>query len=180
MDDGGSAAEDRRSELTVVEDERRSGFYRKLRGRVKAWAASRTGRENRWLEYILAAPDLFHLLCALALEPAIPAKHKARLGVVIAYFISPLDIMPEALLGPFGYLDDIALAAYFLNQLVNRVDPAVVRKHWAGEGDVLERVEHIIEVADEMVGSGLWKKVKSVLADDAGGFPRRPPGPRNE
>ena len=153
----------------MVEAERRSGFYRKLRERVTAWAATKTGRDNRWLEYVLAAPDLFHLLCALSVEPAIPAKQKARLGLVIAYFISPIDFMPEAVLGPLGFLDDIALAAFFLNQLVNKVDPELVRKHWAGDGDVLQRLEHFVEVADEMVGSGLWKKVKSVLGDDRPG-----------
>lgn len=33
-------------------------------------------------------------------------------------------------------------------------------KHWAGDGDVLNVIQQIIEVADEMVGSGLWSKIR--------------------
>lgn len=90
-------------------------------------------------------------------------KHKAKLGMAIAYIISPLDLLPEGIIGPAGYVDDIALAAYVINQLLNEVDNAIVLKHWKGDGDLLEVVRHIIEVTDEMVGSGLWKKIKSMF-----------------
>ncbi len=73
--------------------------------------------------------------------------------------------MPEAILGPIGYLDDIALAAYFLNQLVNAGGAPVVQRLWAGDGDVLELIKKIVAKADEMVGSGLWEKIKKMLSD---------------
>lgn len=65
--------------------------------------------------------------------------------------------------GPIGYVDDISLAAYVLNQIVNNTDPEVVRRHWAGEGDVLELTQRILAKADEMVGSGLWQKLKGMI-----------------
>jgi len=35
-------------------------------------------------------------------------KHpRLLLGVVIAYVICPIDLLPEAFIGPAGYLDDI-------------------------------------------------------------------------
>jgi len=138
-------------------------FYKILRKKITAWANSKTGKENRWLEFLLAAPDLFHLLCALILDPDIPAKHKAKLGIAIAYFVSPIDLIPEAVVGPLGYLDDIAVSAYVLNDLINEVDPEIVKKHWAGDKDILKLIKHILEVIDEMIGSGLWEKLKKIF-----------------
>ncbi|MDE0826053.1 MAG: DUF1232 domain-containing protein [Akkermansiaceae bacterium] len=83
----------------------REGFYRRLRRRLLTWSRSKTGRENKWVEYLLAGPDLFHLLCALTMDRAVPGKLKVRLVLVIGYFISPLDLLPEAILGPVGYVD---------------------------------------------------------------------------
>lgn len=138
-------------------------FYEQLRAKLHAWAQSSGGKKSKWVEYLLILPDLFYLLVALALDPEIPAKHKAKLGLVIAYIISPLDLMPEAILGPVGYLDDLTLAAYAINQLVNSVDQKIILRHWKGDGDLLQVIRHIIEVADEMVGSGLWKRLSGLF-----------------
>jgi uncharacterized membrane protein YkvA (DUF1232 family) len=142
----------------------RGDFYRTLRQRVRRWTASAEGRANPWAEYVLLAPDLFHLLCSLALDPEVPRSAKARLAAAIVYFVSPVDLLPEALLGPVGYLDDVALAAYVLNGIVNRTRPEVLERHWVGDRDVLEVVQKILATADRMVGSGLWKKLKKVGA----------------
>jgi uncharacterized membrane protein YkvA (DUF1232 family) len=109
------------------------------------------------------ATDLLHLMCKLSIDPDVSVKDKAKLAGAIAYFISPLDLVPEALVGPIGYVDDIAIAAYVLNGIVNNTDPEVVKKHWAGEGDVLENIKNILKVADDMVGSGLWEKLKGMF-----------------
>jgi len=68
--------------------------------------------------------------------------------------------LPEAFLGPVGYLDDIAVAAFILNDLLNEVDPQIVRKHWAGEQDVLDLIKTILANADKMIGSKMWKKIR--------------------
>ena len=135
-------------------------FYQELRTRIRKWLQSRQGAESKWAEYVLFAPDLFHLLCKLALDKQVPAAEKSKLAVALAYFVAPIDVLPEILLGPIGFIDDIALAAYVLNSLFNNTNPDIIRKHWAGEEDILEVIRRILKSADEMVGSGLWKKVK--------------------
>lgn len=140
-----------------------ANFYDQLRQKLHAWAESKDGQKSKWVNYILFLPDFSYLFGALLLDPAIPAKHKAKLGMVIAYIISPLDLLPEGIIGPAGYAEDIALAAYVINQLLNQVDNEVVLKHWKGDGDLLQIVRHIIEVTDEMVGSGLWKKIMAIF-----------------
>lgn len=141
---------------------KKEDFYQKLRSRVKAWAV-REGKDNKALKYVLMAPDFFHLLCKLMFDPRVPSPEKAKVGGAIAYFISPIDIVPEGLVGPVGYVDDVALAAYVLNSVLNSVGPEILEEHWAGDGDVLKNVQEVLRVADELVGSGVWKKVKKLL-----------------
>lgn len=138
-------------------------FYQNLRVKIKKWLDSKGGANNKWAEYILLAPDIFHLLYKLTLDKDVYVADKAKLAAAIAYFISPVDLIPEALLGPAGYVDDLALAAYVLNRIINNTDPEVVRRNWAGDGDVLEVIQSILRVADKMVGSGLWKKLKAKI-----------------
>lgn len=146
-------------------DEQKKDFYQKLRADIKKWLDERKATDNKWTEYILLAPDLFHLLTKLALDPDVPASKKVKIAGIIAYFISPLDFLPEMLLGPVGYLDDIALTAYILNDIINEVDPKIIQRNWAGEKDILVLVKTIIANANNMIGSGLWKKLKRTFGE---------------
>jgi uncharacterized membrane protein YkvA (DUF1232 family) len=135
-------------------------FYQALRARIATWLESK-GKGFKHAQILLLAPDLFHLLTRLMFDRRIPAVEKAKLGGALAYFISPVDLLPEALLGPAGYVDDVALAAYALSRLINAGHGAVAKELWAGDGDLLQVIQQILEVADEMVGSGLWARLKN-------------------
>jgi len=136
-------------------------FYVKLRHKIKQWLDSKSGKSNQWARYLIWAPDLFHLLWKLSLDENVPKKEKVKLVAALAYFISPIDLIPEAIFGPVAFTDDIALTAYVLNGLVNNISPDIVRKHWAGEEDVLEVIKKILMVTDKMIGKGLWNKLKA-------------------
>ena len=75
-------------------------YYQQLRSKFKAWLQTEEGKNHKWQEYLLAAPDLFHLLCKLSIDSDVPVKEKAKLAGVLAYFISPIDLIPEAIIGP--------------------------------------------------------------------------------
>ena len=145
--------------------EKQKDFYEKLRNNISEWLKEK-GKDHEFGEYLMFAPDLFHLLCKLSFDKEVPAKEKAKLATAIAYFVSPADLIPEAFSGPAGYVDDIALAAYVLNNIINNIDPEIVKKHWAGDEEILEVIKHILEVADEMVGSGLWGKIKNMIGNN--------------
>jgi len=142
-------------------DNRQFDYYQKLRLKIKHYSKEAIGKENRWFEYIMIAPDFFHLLCKLAVEREIPIKKRLKLAAAIAYFMSPFDFLPEEIIGPAGFLDDIAVAAYVLNDLLNEIDPKIVNKHWAGQQDVLLLVKSIIANANEMLGKKLWLKIQN-------------------
>ncbi len=141
---------------------RKEDFYQKLRSRVNKWAVEE-GKDTKALKYILMAPDFFHLLCRLMFDSRIPKIEKAKVGGAIAYFISPIDVVPEGLVGPVGYIDDVALAAYVLNSILNSVGPEILEEHWAGDGDVLKNIQEILKVADNLIGSGMWKRIRHIL-----------------
>lgn len=135
-------------------------FYQQMRDSIRTWLKGK-GANYEFARYLLAAPDLFHLLCRLALDKEVPVAEKAKLAGAIAYFVSPVDALPEAIVGPLGYVDDVALAAWVLNSLINKTSPEIVMRHWAGDEDVLDLIQQIIAVADQMVGSGLWAKIRA-------------------
>jgi uncharacterized membrane protein YkvA (DUF1232 family) len=139
---------------------RNDDVYQTLRLRIASWLKTH-GEHFRHAQLLLLAPDLFHLLCKLALDERIPIAEKARLAAAIAYFVSPLDFMPEAVLGIPGYVDDIALAAYTLNRLVNAGHGAIAQEHWAGEGEILSLIQQILSSASDMIGAGVWEKLRS-------------------
>lgn len=143
--------------------DKNSDYYQKIRGQISDWLQSEEGKSHQWAEYLLFAPDLFHLLWKLSTDPDVPGSDKAKLAGVIAYFISPIDLMPEALLGPIGYLDDIALTAYVLNGMLNHTDPEVLRRHWAGDTDVLEVIKRILATADKMMSAKVLGKLRRLV-----------------
>lgn len=138
-------------------------FYQRMRSDIREWVKTKTGKESQWSEYLLLAPDLFHLLAKLALDPEVPSGEKAKIAGALAYFISPIDLFPEALLGPLGYLDDVALAAYVISSIMKQSDSAVVTRHWAGEQNILELVQQIVDVAADMLGNKIWEKLKQLV-----------------
>lgn len=144
----------------MTDSERHDDFYQVLRARISAWLDNK-GKGFKHARLLLLAPDLFHLLTRLVLDRRIPPSEKATLGAALAYFLSPLDVLPEALLGPAGYVDDVALAAFVLSRLINAGHGAVAKELWAGDEDLLESIRRVLEVADEMVGSGMWERLKT-------------------
>jgi len=138
-------------------------FYQRMRSDIREWLQTKTGQAYKWSEYLLLAPDLFHLLAKLAMDKDVPSTEKAKIAGALAYFISPIDLVPEAMFGPIGYLDDVALAAYVINSVIKNSDPLIVTRHWAGEQNVLELVQQIVAVGADMLGSKLWEKLRKIV-----------------
>lgn len=137
-------------------------FYQLVRSRIATWL-KQYGEGFRHAQIMLLAPDLFHLLCRLTMDKRIPTAEKAKLALAIVYFVSPIDLVPEGLVGPVGYLEDVAVAAYALNGLINAGQGEIAEEYWAGEGDLLAVIQQVIAIADEMLGSGLWKKIRTMV-----------------
>lgn len=53
---------------------------------------------------------------------------KIKLILAIIYLISPIDIIPEALLGPFGLIDDGAALIYIIATISSLNEEKKVKK----------------------------------------------------
>ena len=143
--------------------EDKKDFYLKLRESITEWIDTKAGENNKYSEYLMFAPDFFYLLVKLSLDEQVNSLQKAKFIATIAYFISPVDLLPEFIFGPAGYFDDLILAAYTLNSYINKADPELVRKYWTGDQDVLEITKHIIKSADNILGSGLVHNLRKLF-----------------
>lgn len=132
-------------------------FYDKLRRKVASYCGDHSN-------LILLAPDFFALLLRLLRDKRVPMTHKGYLGAAIAYFITPFDLIPEGLLGPFGYLDDIVVAVLVLHKIVNDIDEEVVVENWSGQGNILALIQNILSFANTYFRRQLgWLKRKANL-----------------
>lgn len=141
-------------------NKREENFYIKVRKNINSWLNDKANLDYKWKEYLLAVPDIFYLLVKLMQDPDVPKSKKIKLVTAIAYFISPIDILPEAILGPIGYLDDLGIAAYVLNDLLNTIDPQIIKRNWIGDVDILILIKKILINIDKIIGKGIWDKVK--------------------
>ncbi|RKD27130.1 hypothetical protein BEP19_00410 [Ammoniphilus oxalaticus] len=144
----------------ILENEHRR-FYDRLRAKIEDFIHKQgQGRIDGATQYILLAPDLFVLFARLMQDRRVPAKTKAIAGAVVAYFISPLDIIPELVFGPLGYLDDIVLAVYALNRILQQVDRSIILEHWNGEENLFDVVREVLMKAEDLVGRRVFAAIK--------------------
>ena len=129
-------------------------FYVRLRRRIHEHLAGK-GRFVKHAELLLLAPDLFHLMVRLVLDPDLPKFERLKLIGMIAYFMSPVDFLPEVLLGPSGYLDDVVGASIVLDSIINAGHGALARRYWAGDRDLLAFLQRTVANAEAIVGRGV-------------------------
>jgi uncharacterized membrane protein YkvA (DUF1232 family) len=99
------------------------------------------------------------LLCRLAVDKRVAGKQKLLVGGIIAYVISPIDIIPDFI--PFiGYIDDLVLVVYGLNVVLNEVDKQVLIDNWGGEEDILKLLQKITYVAENFLDKNILRKIK--------------------
>jgi uncharacterized membrane protein YkvA (DUF1232 family) len=111
--------------------------YDRLRRRALAAVERRSGRLGaEAVRVLLLVPDIFLLLVRLVLDREVPAATRTLIGSVLAYFLLPLDLLPEGLLGGAGLLDDMVLATAVLARVfAGELEPHV-RRHWSGPEDL--------------------------------------------
>ena len=147
----------------VPQPERATRFYDRLRGAIRRYVENKGAALGKTADFLLLVPDVFILLWRLTTDSRVTGKDKVLLGSAIAYYIFPFDIIPEALVGPIGFLDDLVFGVYVLNKVVTTTDPAIVREHWSGSEDVLAMIQRVLGAADSLVGSNMVGKIKKML-----------------
>ena len=144
-------------------------FYDRLREKILQTVEKRSGRRGAKLtedtvRALLLVPDIFILLVRLALDKEVPGSARAMIGGAIAYFILPFDLLPEAILGPAGYLDDLVLAVAVLAQAFGGDLEPYARKHWSGSEDLRVVIRDITSTAQSLLGQKLYDRLRRLLS----------------
>ncbi len=117
-------------------------------------------RTTELREYALFAPRFVKLIGRLLRDGRVPARQKAILVLLVAYLASPIDVIPDFLPG-IGQIDDLVIAAFALDQMLNRVPEECVREHWDGDEDLLQVVREILDIATGLVPDWLKKRLSA-------------------
>jgi len=145
-------------EIELGARERR--LYDRLRARIRR-APPGAGSDLR--DLLLAFPDLVMLLMRLVKDERVALGDKALALFGVAYVLSPLDLMPVWLFGPFGALDDVLVVAATLSRVLNHVHPDVVRSHWSGQGDALAWLHRATDWSERQLGKRLRGALRRLL-----------------
>jgi uncharacterized membrane protein YkvA (DUF1232 family) len=88
------------------------------------------GRRTAARQLATLLPNLVRLFRALLRDPRVPRGSKVLLGFAIAWFVSPIDLVPE--FSPvFGPLDDAV--ALVLRHVLRKAGPDAIAEHWSGD-----------------------------------------------
>src|SRR5690606_27033146 len=139
-------------------------FYDRLRERI---VSKIEGRGHRFAEgtvrALLLVPDVFMLLVRLSLDKQVPAQARMLIGGALAYFVLPMDLLPEALVGVGGYVDDLVLATAVLAQAFGGGLEPYARKHWSGSEDLRVVLGDVSYAAENLLGAKLHGRLKGLM-----------------
>lgn len=140
------------------------GYYVKLRERVNKFAAEKA---PRWvkplLPWVLAVPDFFVLMVRLARDERVPAVTKAMAVAVIAYIITPIDLIPDAI-PILGEVDDVGVVLFALEQIARRVPVGVVQELWPGEGQVFDLVREGTQLFSKVLPARMVESIQKLIS----------------
>ena len=148
-------------------------FYDRLRGKVVTSLERRGGRVGRGAaDALMLVPDVFMLLVRLALDPQVPAATRGLIGGAIAYFVLPFDLLPEALVGGLGFLDDLVLATAVLTQALGPELEPRARRYWSGRHELRQTLQDVVGAAQSLLGDSLYARLERLLSRRGVRLPR--------
>jgi uncharacterized membrane protein YkvA (DUF1232 family) len=122
--------------------------------------------EGRHDELIYQAPAFYRLLTRLLDDARLPKNLRPLVLAAIAYFILPVDIIPEELEGPYGYVDDIWLCAFVAERVRREVgSEEILVENWDGEAPVVGLVEEVL-VEEDLVSGEERRRVLEYIGFD--------------
>jgi uncharacterized membrane protein YkvA (DUF1232 family) len=98
---------------------------------VAVAALAAAGRRTDAAALARFVPDCVVLVRRLLGDARVPRGTKLMLAALLAYLLSPVDLVPD-FVPVAGQLDDAILLALALRRLVRGAGPEIVRRHWPG------------------------------------------------
>ena len=94
-------------------------------------------------EILRVIPDILRLLRALVTDGSVPLDARLVLVGLIAWIVSPIDLIPEFIPG-LGPLDDVIVAIVAMRYVRRRIGFDGIRARWSGSDDGLRLLARVI------------------------------------
>ncbi|MEG0296535.1 MAG: DUF1232 domain-containing protein [Clostridium sp.] len=109
-------------------------------------------KAKKYSDYIFVLPDLIALLYRLLKDSRVSVKTKLIISGAVAYIVCPTDIIPDSI--PFiGSVDELAVAFFALNTIIEDVPLNVIVENWEGKNDIILVIRNIIEYVTNFTGA---------------------------
>ena len=87
-------------------------------------------------EAVRLLPDVVRLVRRLAADRDLPRGVRIRVGLLLAYLASPIDLVPD-FVPVLGYADDAIVVTAVLRGVARRAGLEAIERHWPGTDDGL-------------------------------------------
>lgn len=87
-------------------------------------------------------PDLLRLIRRLAADRTLATGTRIRLGLLLVYLASPVDLIPD-FIPIVGYADDVVIVALVLRSVVRRAGTDALARNWPGTPAGLELINRL-------------------------------------
>lgn len=120
-------------------------FYEVLKDNLESY-------EDSYDQFIDYGPELFKLLTEILNEKEIKPNIRLKVCAAIAYYVTPYDIISEQIYGPFGYIDDIFICCFVLNEIKNDIGYGTLEKLWDRDKSLNDVILECYEKSSEILG----------------------------
>lgn len=100
--------------------------------------------EGEYASFIDCGPNLFKLLCDL-LDEDIDRESRLEINAAISYYVVPMDVIPEQIYGPYGYIDDIFISVYVLKRIAEKYSYDLLQEVWENDNDIKAVIDDCYE-----------------------------------
>ena len=95
-------------------------------------------------------PDTLRLVKRVATDRTIPLGTRLPVWLLLAYLVSPIDLVPD-FVPVIGYADDVIITSLVLRHVVRRAGSDKLAEHWPGTADGLDALRSLLRVPEHDV-----------------------------
>ena len=126
-------------------------YIEKLSQDLKKWINTKESNDTKWAREISFLPNFLDICLDIYDNKKTSLKIKNRAESIIKYAESDFDHLSEAILGNAGLVDDLFLAALFLNEIKND-------SIYNFDDNTIKNISHVLLVSKEMLSSNVYNK----------------------
>lgn len=107
--------------------------------------------QGEYASFIDHGPYLFKLLTEVLNDSKVSQDLRLEISAAIAYYVVPMDVIPEQVYGPYGYIDDIFITVYVIKKIEDVLGYEFLEHYWEGTGELKTVINECYERSREVL-----------------------------